>query len=318
MLRRQLARCVLVLAAVLAWPAAAPAAEAPMQVYTSVIPVKTLVEAVGGDRVAVTALVQPGQSPATFDPGPRTLASLEGTEVYFRVGVPFERSWMARLRAAAPRMSVVDLRDDVKLRAIGAHAHEHSDEANAADDLAGLSPDVAKVVDAMGEGRVPREVADPHLWTSPANAVPMVKRIRDALTREDPAHRAEYEQRAADYIERLNALDKRIAERLAPLKGRRFVVFHPAWGYFADRYGLVQLAIEADGKSPGGSELDKLIEEIRGLDVSAVFVQDQFSQRSARTIADALGIKVVSIDPLAADYIDNLDRVSQRIAEALQ
>ncbi|WP_163143379.1 metal ABC transporter solute-binding protein, Zn/Mn family, partial [Arhodomonas sp. KWT] len=106
MLRRQLARCVLVLAAVLAWPAAAPAAEAPMQVYTSVIPVKTLVEAVGGDRVAVTALVQPGQSPATFDPGPRTLASLEGTEVYFRVGVPFERSWMARLRAAAPRMSV--------------------------------------------------------------------------------------------------------------------------------------------------------------------------------------------------------------------
>lgn len=315
MSRRQLARCVLALAAVLAWPAAAPAAAAPMHVFTSVMPVKTLVEAVGGDRVAVTALVRPGQSPATFDPGPRTLASLEGTEVYFQIGVPFERSWMARLRAAAPRMSVVDLREDIKLRAIGAHAHEHGADE---DGLVALSPDLAKVADAMGEGRVPSEVADPHLWTSPANAVSMVERIRDALTREDPVHREEYAQRAADYIERLHALDTRIAERLAPLKGRRFVVFHPAWGYFADRYGLVQLPIEAEGKSPGGSELAKVIEDIRGLDVSAVFVQDQFSQRSARTIAGALGIEVVSIDPLAADYIDNLDRVSRRIAEALR
>ncbi|WP_435103235.1 metal ABC transporter solute-binding protein, Zn/Mn family [Arhodomonas sp. AD133] len=300
-----------VIAACLVGPGVAHAE--PVTVYTSIVPVKTFVERVGGDRVAVTSLVKQGQSPATFDPSPRELAALGDAELFVRVGVPFEQAWMTRLRAASPSLTVVDLRERIKLRPIGGHKH-----AGEAGDDSTQASDTEKVVEAMPEGRVPSEVADPHIWTSPRNAVAMVESIRDALARTDPDGRAGYERNAAEYIDRLRALDRELGERLAPYKGRRFVVFHPSWGYFADAYGLEQVAIESGGNEPGAASLDELIREAREADVSAVFVQDQFSQRHAHAVADAIDAQVIAMDPLAADYIDNLERAGDALAEALR
>ncbi|MDZ7809516.1 MAG: zinc ABC transporter substrate-binding protein [Arhodomonas sp.] len=236
-------------------------------------------------------------------------------QLFFRVGVPFERSWMPRLTANAPEMAVVDLREVVELRAIDAHGHEGDEHGH---DHSHDPEEHEEHGDGQAGGGVDPEGADPHIWTSPRNAVALVERIRAALTAADPQGAEAYSANAVAYTERLQALDGRIAERLAPFEGRSFAVFHPSWGYFAVRYGLMQRAIEVEGKEPGPAGLSDLIGELREMGVRVVFVQDQFSQRSARTVAEAIGGVVVGIDPLAEDYIDNMERVSRRMAEALE
>lgn len=102
------------------------------------------------------------------------------------------------------------------------------------------------------------------------------------------------------------------------LPNRSFLVFHPAWGYFADTYGLIQVPIEKEGKEPGARALVALIEQAKREDVKAIFVQPQFSATSAEQVARAIGGRVVPIDPLSPDYADNLRAVARQIAEAAQ
>jgi zinc transport system substrate-binding protein len=96
------------------------------------------------------------------------------------------------------------------------------------------------------------------------------------------------------------------------------MVFHPAWGYFADTYGLTQVPIEREGKEPGARALAALIDQAKREKTQVVFVQPQFDKRSAVQVAQAIGGAVVAVDPLAPDYIDNLRRVGREFSQALQ
>ena len=146
----------------------------------------------------------------------------------------------------------------------------------------------------------------------------MVGLIRDRLTALDPVHAGDYADRHDAFVGELDALDREIRALLDPLANRRFMVLHPAWGYFADAYGLTQLAIEHDGKEPGARTLATLIAQAGRENVRVVFVQPQIDRRSAVQIARAIGGTVIAVDPLAADYTDNLRDVAHRFAEALK
>jgi zinc transport system substrate-binding protein len=95
------------------------------------------------------------------------------------------------------------------------------------------------------------------------------------------------------------------------------MVFHPAWGYFADAYGLHQVPVEVEGKEPKAKELDEFIKRAHELGVKAVFVQPQYSPKTAQTIADAVGARLVEADDLAPDWEKNLRKVAEQIAAAL-
>jgi zinc transport system substrate-binding protein len=276
----------LVLSALLLLPLWGHATES-LLVFTSVVPLKTFVERVGGGRVEVQAMVQPGQSPATYDPTPRQVAALARADLYVRVGVPFETAWMKRILSANSGMPVLDARDGIDLR-----RHDGGDDDHG------------------------HEALDPHVWTSPPLVKVMAANIRDALIRLDPVHRADYETGYRTFAAELDALDGEIRGLLADVSRRRFLVYHPAWGYFADTYGLTQVAIEREGKEPGARALAALIDQARREGVRVIFVQPQFNRRSAEQVARAIGGRVEAIDPLAADYEDNLRRVAQAIAEA--
>lgn len=296
----------LVVLAIVCLPGAALAVEAAV----SVLPLKTLVEAVAGDRARVQVMVGPGQSPARFDPGPRQLAALETADVYFRVGVPFEAAWMERIASVAPDMRIVDLRE--RLALLGATEHEHGDGDVHAD----------ATEEGEHEGHDDREAAfagtDPHVWTSPSRAMRMVEHVRDVLMEIDPAHAEEYRANAARHVERIDAVDASVRERLAGLQGRAFLVFHPAWAYFADDYGLRQIAIEWQGKSPGPARLARVVDQARAEGIRVVIVQRQFSRGDADVVARAIDGRVVSVDPLAADYLRAVRTVADTIAEALR
>lgn len=265
----------------------------PLEVFVSILPQRFLVERVAGDRARVSVLVGPGQSPHTFEPSARQMVALEQAAVMFRVGMPFEATWLPRIRAANPRLEVVDQREGLALRGDPA-GHDHSES------------------DSRYAGR------DPHIWTSPRLMRQMASQVSDTLARLDPPGAAGYQQRLEVLLADLDDLDRAIRQTLAGLGGRRFLVFHPTWGYFADDYGLVQVAIEQQGKEPGPRGLARLIDEARAEGVRVVFAQRQLSTATAEAVARAIGARVIELDPLAEDCLDNLRRVAGAIREALE
>jgi len=287
---------------VLLW--AGTAAAEPLHVFVSVLPMQTFVERVGGDHVQVTTMVKPGQSPATYEPTPRQMAELGKTALYVRVGVPFEAGWMDRIRATSPRIQVLDARDGLSLRTMGRHTHEA--------DQGGDRPDQEP---GGADRHVPSEM-DPHVWTSPPLVKHMARSIHDALVSLDPGNAGDYDRNLAAFESELDRLDAHIRALLANIPGRRFMVFHPAWGYFAQTYGLEQVPIEHAGKEPGPRALAALIDQARRSGVKVIFVQPQFPKKSAEQVAHAIGGRVVAADPLAADYGANLTRVAEEIAAA--
>jgi len=286
----------------------------PLRVFAGVVPLRTCVEKIGGEHVDARAMVRPGYSPHTYDPTPQQIAALSGAVLYIRTGIPFEDAWMARIRSANPDMQVLDARSGIELHEMEAHGHDGEGDGDA------QSPsDHDRHKDrhrhAAGHtGDAHYHESDPHVWTDPRLVKHMAGNIRAKLAELDPAHAADFARNHAAYVAELEALDRELRALLDPLPNRRFMVFHPAWGYFARAYGLTQVPIEKDGKEPGPRALAELIAQARRERVRVVFVQPQFSRRSAVQVARAIGGRVVAIDPLAADYADNLRHVARRIA----
>lgn len=274
----------------------------PVQVFVSVLPLKYFVERVGGAHVHTEVMVGPGQSPATYEPTPRQMSRLGQAELYFRVGVPFERVWMQRLVDLNRRMRVIDLRDGLELLRLEDHHHDHGDDH--------------EVRDHAEEH--PEDELDPHAWTSPLLARTMADHIRAALADIDPSHAADYQAGYQALAKDLTDLDRELRERLAGIKNRKFLVFHPSWGYFAHTYGLQQIAIEASGKEPGPRALAEIIARARQDNIRVIFVQQQFSRTTATTVARAIEGRVVALDPLAEDYLANLRKAAGAFISALE
>ena len=290
--------------------ARAEPSDPPVTVFASVLPIQTFVERVGGDRVDARVMVQPGQSPATYDPTTGQVAALAKADLYVRIGVPFEDAWMTRIRSASTDMAILDLRAGLPLREIEAHEHhEGTDDPDGAHDSE-HGHDTEPEVQAHSEGM------DPHIWTSPPLVRRMTVAIRDRLSALDPAGAETYAANQAAFDAELAALHTDLKAILADLEQHRFLVYHPAWGYFADTYGLEQVPIEREGKSPGPRRLDALIKQALQSDARIIFVQPQFDRRAAQQIARAIGGRVETADPLAADYAENLRRFARLIAAA--
>ena len=271
----------------------------PLRVFASVAPIQSFVQSIGGKHVDARVMVRPGFNPHTYDPTPQQISALAGAVLYVRTGVPFEKAWMDRIRSANPDMQVLDAREGISLREMEAHGHEkHAEHDSHA-------------------GEHDHE-QDPHVWTSPLLAKHMAGRIRDKLNELAPEHAADFARNHDALLAELDALDDELHTLLDPLVNRKFMVFHPAWGYFADQYGLIQVPIEHEGKSPGARALAALIDQAKQEKIKVIFVQPQFDKRQARQVAQAIEGIVVAVDPLAGDYANNLRGVGQQFVQALQ
>ncbi len=266
---------------------AAAAADLPV-VFVSIPPQKYLVDHLAGGRARVEVMLPPGASPATYEPTPRQMAALNGAVLYFQIGVPFEGPVLAKISSVAPGLEVVDCRRGITLVPM-----EGGDD---------------------GHGHGP---LDPHIWLDPIRMKTVARTTARALSDNLPADTSGIESRLAGLLEAIDETDRRVAARMAPFKGRDLLVFHPAYGYFARRYGLVQIAVEAEGKAPSARQLAEIVESLRDRPTPAIFVQPQFSQTAARRVADALGCRVVVLDPLAERYLENLETMAGQIASAM-
>ncbi len=158
---------------------------------------------------------------------------------------------------------------------------------------------------------------DPHVWLTPANGKIIATNIYNALVAVSPENEAVFTANFEELVAEIEALDARITDTLSGLTRRNFMVYHPAWGYFAEAYGLTQLPIKVGGMDPSARGLAALIDQALEEEISVVFVQPQFSEANARAIAQEIGGGVVKVDPLAFDWLTNLETVAEAFATAL-
>jgi zinc transport system substrate-binding protein len=229
----------------------------------------------------VSILVEPGRSPENFAPTPRQVADLQGADAYFSAGVAFELGLLPRLAAMpdAPRLAG---RRPTSER----HGTDGDDE-------------------------------DPHAWLDPMESSAFADTVCRVLSELRPGQAAAF-IRGRDALQaQLADLDREIAGQLAGCRGREFFVFHPAYGHFAARYGLMQVAVEDHGHEPGARHLAETIERAKAVGAKAIIVQPQFPQRSADAVAAAVGAQLVVLDPLAADYVAGLRHLSLTLQSLL-
>ncbi|MGE4489101.1 MAG: metal ABC transporter solute-binding protein, Zn/Mn family [Kiritimatiellales bacterium] len=185
-------------------------------------------------------------------------------------------------------------------------------EQTVAQKLAGMSSGLRIVNTAAG-----LDIAgDPHVWLSLPSLSVMAEVIEQSLAAADPAHTESYQQNCAAYRQSLTAKDAQLKQKLSPLHGRTFYVYHPVFGYFAKDYSLKQGVVELDGKSPSPKDLLTLVNRAREEQVHVVFVQPQFSQRPAKIIADRIGGTVVPLNPLAEDPVAVMEQAADVLTEA--
>jgi zinc transport system substrate-binding protein len=271
--------------------AARPVAAAgePLEVWVSIPPMLEIVGRVGGDRVHAQALLAPGASPHTFEPTPRQLAGLWEADLFLGIGVSFETPLLAKIASMKPDLAVADCSRGVELAPIDdAHLDAH-----------------------------PGERFDPHTWLDPVLVRSEAAVVRDELCRLSPADCTALDANLASYLADLEAAHRRIETMLAPYRGRTLLVFHPAYGYFARRYGLEQVAVEVGGKEPTPRQLGLLVEQAKASGATALFVQPQVRGSAAAAVAEALGCPLVELDPLAADLSANLERMARDIAAVM-
>jgi zinc transport system substrate-binding protein len=271
---------------------------APIPVTVSILPQRYFVDKIGGNLVEVEVMVPPGATPEQYEPKPKQMSALSRSRIYFACGVPFEKIWLPRMISSNTKIVVVHTDKNIEKRAIEAHS-DPGEEANS------------------GGGHSHEDMDDPHIWLSPPLVIVQARAIFEALVANDPGNRAYYETNYKNFVSELVELDIYVSHLFATVpRPGFFMVFHPAWGYFADAYGLRQIPVEVGGKEPKARELDDFIKRARGLGVKAIFVQPQYSPRTAQTVADAVGGRLVEADDLAFDWDKNLRQVAEQIAAA--
>jgi len=256
---------------------------ASVKIFVSVAPQKYFVERLIHGVSDIKVMVKPGQSPAVYEPSPQQIAALGDADVYFTIGVPFEKPLLKRISGLYPALRIIDTGKSIHRRMIGGHEHAH--------------------------GHHHHELMYPHIWLSPPLIIKQVGVIAAALKSLDPVHREDIEQNRIAFVDALISQHRELTRRFEPYSGRAFYIFHPSLGYFADTYHLTQKAVESGGKPPTPKQLASIIRAARSEGIKVILVQTEFDRRNAAAIAEAIDGTIVSIDPLAEDVLSNLDRI---------
>ena len=263
-----------------------------INVIVSILPQQTFLKAIGGDKVKIALMVQPGNSPHTYEPKPSQMVDITKADLYFAIDVEFEHVWLPKFQNLNTQMKVVNVTNGITKMQMLKEANkeqEHNTHAH--------------------------EGEDPHVWTAPTNVKIIAENIYNALAKADTPNAPYYKKNLEIFLVSLTNTDKQIKEILSTLKdSRSFMVFHPSWGYFAKAYNLKQIAVEVEGKSPKPKALVALIKTAKAEKVNAIFTQPEFSDSAAKIIANELHISVVKVSPMSADWSKNLIGIAKTIA----
>jgi len=292
-----------------------------LQVFVSILPQKYFVERITGDKIDVKVLVKPGESPATYNPTPQQMKGLTEAQIYFRIGVPFEQAWLSKIQNNNQELKIIDTRQNIELMEMDNFA-EISQEYLKQNEGKFLKTEVDPHYYEHNKFDFKYDstavVMDPHIWLSPELVKIQTETIYRALIELDSENAPFYQSNLAHFHHDLDKLSVEIETALASIKNRRFLVFHPSWGYFARQFNLKQIPIEIHGKTPGMKMITDIILFSKLENLEVIFVQEQFSTHEAEAIAEVLNARVIKIDPLAENYLNNMRNIAHTFKEQLE
>ena len=254
----------------------------------SILPQEYFVQRIAGDLVNTVVLVGEGQSPHSYEPTPSQMAALAKAKAWILSGTDFELVLESKVSSLYPNLMIVDGTEGVTFRSLEAHGHEDHDE---------------------GEDHITHKDSlerDRHTWLGWESAKILASHVLSTTITLIPEQKLLLEANYKKLIEDIDVTFLSLKEQLAPLAGRKVFVYHPSFGYFFDEFDLIQEAVEIGGKEPTAKDLSLLIQKAKSEKAVALFVQKQFPLASAQTVAKAAGAKVLALDPLARDWMENI------------
>lgn len=249
-------------------------------ISVSIEPQRYFLEAIVGDKYTVHSAIPLGSNPESYDPSPAQMVNIGKSKIYFKIGkLGFEDSWLKNIAVNNPEMKIVD-----------------------------CSAGIPIIEDEGHHG------ADPHIWSSPKTALIVSKNMYNELVKFDKRNQDFYLKQFSNVEKNILQTDSIVRQYLAEAPGKAFVIYHPSLSYFANEYGLKQYSIEMHGKSPGPQQIAKLIGQAKKDNVKVVFIQEEFDEKNAETIAKELGAEIVRINPMSYDWSDEMIKIAKAIA----
>ncbi|WP_024955115.1 metal ABC transporter solute-binding protein, Zn/Mn family [Sulfurospirillum arcachonense] len=268
-----------------------------LNTIVSILPQQTFVKAIGGDKVDVSLMVKPGNSPHTYEPKPSQMKDIAEADIYFTIGVEFEDAWLDKFSNQNKQMIISDSTIGIKKIAMKSHHHGGDHEEH------------------HEKNEEHHDGKDPHTWTSPKNVEIIAKNIYNELIKIDAENTNYYKKNLDKFLIKIHNTDREIQNILRNTpKNTKFLVFHPSWGYFAKEYHLIQVPIEVEGKSPKPQTLKFIIEEAKEENAKAIFTSPEFSDKIAKSLAHELKIPVIQISPLSENWSENLKTFAKALS----
>ncbi|MBE6430274.1 MULTISPECIES: metal ABC transporter solute-binding protein, Zn/Mn family [Campylobacter] len=265
-------------------------------VTTSILPTAFFVERIGGNDIEINSIVRANADPHSFEPKVSDMKKLELSNIFFAVGIEYEDVWLDKFSKAYPNLKIIKTQgENIKYNKISHHNHDHHHDHHDHS----------------------HDEFDTHIWLDPIMVKDQAKIIAQALSQKYPQNAKIYSQNLDKFLQDIDKLDAYIKDSLKDIKNRKFMVFHPSWGYFAKRYHLTQIAIESGGKEPKPAALAGLIKKANQEDIKVIFVSPGFSQKSAQLIAEQTGAKLIEIDHLSKDWLNNMYKIAQIFKNSL-
>lgn len=263
------------------------AAQDKTTVVVTIAPQAVFVREVAGDLVNIVTMMPPGANHETYSPPPQDMEKLSSAKLYLAMGLPSERAnLLPKLAEMNRNMKIVDMQNEV--------AQIHAPRYFAPGD------------------------PDPHIWLSPKRAVVMVQLTAKELSLIDPANQAVYEANAARFVGQIEAADREIQATYKDFTTRTIIVYHPAFGYFAEDYNLTMVALEEEGKEADPKRMREIIDMAREKGIKVIFYQEDIDGRQSQTFAEELGGQAEKVSPMATDYVENLKRIARSFAIGLK
>lgn len=270
-------------------------------VYVPVPPYEYMLERIGGDLVEVHSIVGKGDDPHQYSPTPKQVAALAGSDLLFSGELSFEGNFFVKVSDGPDAPKGVNLLEGLDLLDGSCEVCE---------------AEVGEAKGSKSHGHSHDDLKDPHVWLSPTMLRQQAARVASILKDEIPSeHHSEIDANLRMFQADLEAVDQELKEVLEPFRGESFYVYHGAFAYFAQRYGLQQVAIETGNRRPTPKHLERIIKQAKEDNVRLVFVQPQFDQSSAKALAKAIVGEVALLDPLEKDVLANLRYIARSIRD---
>ena len=271
-------------------------------VSATILPVEYFIEQIGSNSVEITTIVKANADPHSFEPKVSDMKKLENSDLFFAVGIEYEDVWLPKFSKTFPNLKVIKTQGNAHMPQDHDNhdGHDHEDEEHHGDH----------------DGH-DHEEFDTHIWLDPIMVKDQAKIIAQALSDEYPQNSQIYSQNLDKFNQEIDKLDSYIKDSLKDLKNRKFMVFHPSWGYFAKRYDLTQIAIESGGKEPKPAALARLIKRAKDENIKVVFISPGFSKKSAELIAKQTGAKLIEIDPLSKEWLEKKYKIADIFKSSL-